>query len=68
MIESLNRHRFVNPQSFPKLVKIKEKIDSLEKKQANIYQRFVNIKGLLQSKQTFKTTYNNFKKIDGLLN
>lgn len=30
MIESLNRHKFVSPQSFPKLMKIKEKIETLE--------------------------------------
>ena len=68
MIESLNRHRFVNPQSFPKLMKIKEKIETLERKQANIYLRFLNIKNLLSSKQTFKKTYQNFRKIDDLLN
>ena len=68
MIESLNRHRFVNPQSFPKLMKIKEKIENLEIKQGNIYQRFIKIKELLNSKQTFKKTYQNFRKIDDLLN
>lgn len=67
MIESLNRHRIVTPQSFPKLMKIKEKIQSLEGKQGQIYQRFVNIKGLLASKKIFKKTYTNFKKIDRLL-
>ncbi len=67
MIESLNRHKFVSPQSFPKLMKIKEKIEGLEKKQARIYERFVNIKGLLSAKKIFKKTYSNFKKIDKLL-
>ncbi len=67
MIESLNRHKFVSPQSFPKLMKIKEKINSLEQKQARIYQRFVDIKGMLSAKQIFKQTYTNFRKIDDLL-
>lgn len=67
MIESLNRHKFVSPQSYPKLIKIKEKIESLEKKQQKIYERFINIKGLLESKKIFKKTYSNFKKIDKLL-
>ena len=30
MIESLNKHRMINPASLPLLVKVKEKIDSLE--------------------------------------
>lgn len=30
MIESLNKHRIVNPASFPLLIKVKEKIDALE--------------------------------------
>ena len=32
MIESLNRHWVVTPENFPKLMKIKEKINILEKK------------------------------------
>lgn len=67
MIESLNKHKFVSPQSYPKLLKIKEKIESLEKKQEKIYERFLNIKGLLESKKIFKKTYSNFKKIDIML-
>lgn len=67
MIESLNKHRLINPLSMPKMLKIKAKIDDLESKQNKIFERFVNIKGFLNAKNVVKETYKNFKKIDKII-
>ena len=67
MIESLNKHKLVSPQSMPKLMKIKEKIDNLERLQGKVFKRFVDIKGLVNTKKIFQKTYKNFKKINELV-
>ena len=67
MIESLNKHRLVNPLTMPKMLKIKAKIEELEDKQNKVFERFVNIKGFLSAKDVVKKTYKNFKKIDKII-
>ena len=67
MVESLNKHRMINPLSLPKMQTIKGKIDRLQAKQTEIFQRFVAIKDIISSKNIIKESYHNFKKMDKIL-
>lgn len=64
MLESLNKHKLISPESMPKLMKVKEKIENLERLQGKVFKRFVDIKGLVNTRKVFKKTYKNFKKIN----
>lgn len=67
MVESLNKHRMINPVTLPKMQVIKGKIDRLQARQNEIFQRFANIKNLINSKNIIKESYRNFKKMDKIL-
>lgn len=67
MVESLNKHRMINPLTLPKMQVIKGKIDRLQAKQNEIFTRFTSIKNLLSSKNIIKESYKNFTKMDKIL-
>ena len=67
MVESLNKHRMINPATLPKMQVIKGKIDRLQAKQNEIFQRFTSIKDIISSKNIIKESYKNFKKMDKIL-
>lgn len=64
MIENLSKYKTINPESLPKMNRIKDRIKTLEQKQAKIFERFVSIKGLIASKKIFRKTRNYLKQID----
>ena len=43
MIENLSKYKTVNPESLPKMNRVKDRIKTLEQKQAKIFERFVAI-------------------------
>lgn len=67
MLQSLNKHRMVNPSNMPKMLIIKDKLMRLQAWHMKIYERFVNIKGLLESTHVIKQTYSSFKRVDKLI-
>ena len=67
MLESLNKHRIINPVNLPKMKAIKSKIDLLQEKQNKIFARFGNIINIIQTKNIIKKTFHNFKKIDKVI-
>lgn len=67
MIESLNKHRAINPLTLPKMQVIRGKIDRLQAKQNEIFQRFNDIKNVITSKNIIKESYKNFTKMDKIL-
>jgi hypothetical protein len=64
MIENLNKYKLVNPESMPKMAKIRQSIKTLETKQAKIFERFMTIKSLLSAKKVFKKTRSYLRRMD----
>ena len=67
MVESLNKHRAINPLSLPKMQVIRSKIERLQTRQAEIFARFNDIKNVISSKNIIKESYRNFTKMDKIL-
>lgn len=67
MLESLNKHRMINPLNMPKMQAIKSKIEQLQEKQGMIFDRFNNIIDVIKTKNVIKKTFHNFKKIDKII-
>ena len=67
MLQSLNKHRMVNPANMAKMTVIKEKLKNLSAYQENVYTRYIDIKQELSSHNIIKMTHEQFKRIDNLL-
>lgn len=67
MMEYVNRNNYLTMNDFPHLQKIKEKIDSIEKKQNVIYTRFREITDLINNKRVFRKLNKRFKSVDKVM-
>ena len=67
MFENFNKNKLVSPESLPKLMTIKQKIENLTRLQTKVFERFVNIKKVVNTKKIFKKTFENFSKMNLLL-
>lgn len=67
MLQSLNKHRMINPQNMTRMTIIQEKLKNLRSYQQNVYERYVDMKNMLASHNIVKTTHDQFKLIDNLL-
>ena len=68
MMEYVNRNNYLTMNDFPQLQKIKEKIDSIEKKQNGIYTRFREITDIINNKRVFRKLNKRFKGVDKIMN
>lgn len=64
MLENLNKYKLVNPESMPKMARIRQSIKTLEAKQSKIFERFMSIKSLLSAKKVFKRTRAYLRRMD----
>ena len=64
VIESLTRFRVFNPENLPKMMRIKQHLETLQFKQDKVFQRFVSIKGLIAAKKVFHKTRKMLKRIE----
>lgn len=67
MMEYVNRNNYLTMNDFPHLQKIKEKIDSIEKKQNTIYSRFREITDIINNKRVFRKLNKRFKGVDKVM-
>lgn len=67
MMEYVNRNNYLTMNDFPHLQKIKEKIDSIEKKQNVIYSRFREITDIINNKRVFRKLNKRFKSVDKVM-
>ena len=67
MMEYVNRNNYLTMNDFPHLQKIKEKIDSIEKKQNIIYTRFREITDIINNKRVFRKLNKRFKGVDKIM-
>ena len=67
MMENLNKYKLVNPESLPKMSKIRQSIKTLEAKQSKIFERFMTIKSLLSAKKVFKRTRAYLRRMDNVV-
>lgn len=65
MLEALSSHKVMSPENMPKMQKLKSKIDELKSIQKTIFDRFLSIQALLDSRKLLKKSY---KKIVALQN
>ncbi len=66
MIEIMQRFSKMTPDSIPKMKKVKLMIAALEAKQTAIYNRFTNIRGILNSRQVFQNMRSSLQKMEGI--
>lgn len=67
MLENFNKHKIVTPRNYPRLMTIKRMIENLNDLQVKVFNKFVDIKNLVNSKDVFKKTFDNFNKMNDLL-
>lgn len=65
--ESLRRVESLTPDSFPKMKKIRQLVASLETKQKKIYDRFSDIKGILNARKVFQNMKTALLKMEGVV-
>lgn len=67
MHEIMHRYRQMTPDSIPKMKKVKFMIAALEAKQTAIYNRFANIRGILNARHVFQNMKNSLQKMEGIV-
>lgn len=68
MLENLSTHKIMSPENMPKIEKIRNKVDDLKYVQKTIYDRFVAIQAVLNSKKVLKKTYKKLLALQTTMN
>lgn len=64
VVESITRLTVMNPQTIPKMMRIRALLDTLRFRQDKVFQRLVSIKGLMAAKKVFKRARSLLKKVE----
>lgn len=64
IVESITKFQAVNPETLPKMMKVKVLLDSLQYRQDRIFQRLVSIKGLMAAKRVFRKARKMLKRVE----
>jgi hypothetical protein len=64
VVESITKLQSVNPETLPKLMRVKILLNSLQHRQEKIFQRLVTIKGQFAAKKVFRKARKMLKKVE----
>lgn len=64
VVESITKYSSMNPETIPKMMRIRTVLDSLRFRQDKVFQRLVSIKGLMAAKKIFKKARSLLKKVE----